>query len=142
MSLSLKKNPRAMELNLMNRGLQFMNLALWIIQGVVCAAFLAAGGFKVFAYARCKEAAAKGSKAPPLSKGLTTFIGIVEIAGALGVILPMAAGIAPGVTQFAPAGLAIVMILAAVFHLRRHEPVVVPVVLLALSAFVVIGRAS
>jgi uncharacterized membrane protein len=119
-----------------------MNLALWIVQGVVCAAFLAAGGFKVFVYERYKEAAAKGSKGPPLSKGLTTFIGVVEIAGALGLILPMAIGIAPGVTQLAAAGLAIVMILAAIFHLRRHEPVVVPIVLLALSAFVVIGRAS
>jgi hypothetical protein len=119
-----------------------MNLALWIVQGVVCAAFLAAGGFKLFAYGRYKEATGKGSKGPPLSKGLITFIGIVEIAGALGLILPMAIGIAPGVTQLAAAGLAIVMILAAIFHLRRHEPVVVPVVLLALSAFVVIGRAS
>jgi uncharacterized membrane protein YphA (DoxX/SURF4 family) len=119
-----------------------MNLALWIVQGVVCAAFLASGGLKVFAYERYKDAAAKGSKGPPLSKGLTTFIGIVEIAGALGVILPMAIGIAPGLTQLAAAGLAIVMILAAIFHLRRHEPVVAPAVLLALSAFVVIGRAS
>lgn len=119
-----------------------MNLALWIVQGVLCAAFLAAGVVKVFAYERYKETAAKGSKGPPLSKGLTTFIGIVEIAGALGLILPMATRVAPGLTQLAAAGLAIVMILAAIFHLRRHEPMVAPVVLLALSVFVVIGRVS
>lgn len=119
-----------------------MNLALWIVQGLLAAAFLMAGGMKLFAYERYMKMLAQRSPAnpPSLSKGLVTFIGASEVAGALGLILPMVTGVAPILTPLAALGLAVVMVLAANFHLRRKEPPAVPLVLCALALFVVYGR--
>jgi hypothetical protein len=69
-----------------------------------------------------------------------TFIGISELAGAAGLILPLASGIAPVLTTLAALGLAIIMVLASIYHLRRKEPPTVTIVLLLLASFVVYGR--
>jgi uncharacterized membrane protein YphA (DoxX/SURF4 family) len=71
-----------------------MNLALWIVQGLLCAVSLMAGGMKVFAYEKYKKVAESKSPNQSLgrSKGLVTFIGISELAGAAGIILPLATG--------------------------------------------------
>ena len=114
-----------------------MNIGLWIVQGILCVLFLGAGGTKVFAYRKYKEGVGRELD---LSKGLVTFIGISELAGAVGLILPMASGIAPVLTPLAAAGLAIIMLLATGFHLKRKEPAYMTLVLLILSAFVAVGR--
>ena len=118
-----------------------MNTALWIVQGLLAAGFLFFGGMKLFAYEKYKKMTAERSPghAPP-SKELTTFIGMSEVAGALGLILPAATGVAPILTTLAAVGLATIMILATIFHLRRKEPASVPVALFVLAAFVVVGR--
>jgi hypothetical protein len=101
-----------------------------------------AGGMKLFAYEKYRKQAEQNApgKGPGVSKGLTTFIGISELAGGLGLILPQATHTAPVLTPLAALGLAIIMILAIGFHLRRKEPATAAVVLLILSVFVTIGR--
>jgi len=73
---------------------------------------------------------------------LVRFIGLAELAGGLGLILPALTRIQPQLTPLAGAGLALVMFLAAGFHLSRGEfGFIVPnIVLLALAAFVAYGR--
>jgi DoxX-like family len=75
-------------------------------------------------------------------RGLVTFIGICEILGAIGVILPAVTGILPWLTPLAALGLAVIMLLASGFHaMRRGYPNIgVNLVLLALAAFVAYGR--
>ncbi|WP_228379675.1 DoxX family protein [Pseudarthrobacter enclensis] len=79
---------------------------------------------------------------PRLLKG----IGLLEIIGALGLILPLITGIAPALTPAAGLGLAVVMLGAVVVHQRRHEPVIPPAVLAVLSiaaavlGFVILAR--
>jgi len=114
-----------------------MNIALWFVQGLLCVAFLGSGGLKVFAYRKYLESV--GGKLG-LSKGLVTFIGISELAGALGIILPMATGIAPILTTLAAVGLGIIMLLATGFHLKRKEPAYATLALLILAGFVAVGR--
>jgi uncharacterized membrane protein YphA (DoxX/SURF4 family) len=114
-----------------------MNTALWIVQLVLCIAFLGSGGMKVFAYRKYKETVGRDIG---LSKGLVTFIGISELAGALGLILPGFTGIAPILAPIAAAGLGVIMLLATGFHLMRKEPPWPTVVLLILAGFVVVGR--
>jgi uncharacterized membrane protein YphA (DoxX/SURF4 family) len=114
-----------------------MNVALWIAQGILCVLFLGAGGMKVFAYSRYKASVGQQMS---LSKGLVTFIGISELAGAVGVVLPMATGIAPLLTTLAAVGLGVIMLLATGFHLKRKEPAYMTIVLLILSGFVAVGR--
>jgi uncharacterized membrane protein YphA (DoxX/SURF4 family) len=113
-----------------------MNIALWIVQALLSAAFLMSGGMKLFAYEKYQKMA----KGPGISKGLVTFIGIAEVAGALGLILPLATHIAPLLTPLAALGLAIIMILAIAFHVKRKETAAPPAVLLILAIFVTIGR--
>jgi uncharacterized membrane protein YphA (DoxX/SURF4 family) len=120
-----------------------MNVALWIVQGLLAFAFIAAGGMKVFAYEKFKAMSEKKKNGPAsLSRGLITFIGMAEIAGSLGIVLPMATNIAPWLSPWAAIGLAIIMLLAIGFHARRHESVAVPVILFLLAGFVVFGRFS
>jgi hypothetical protein len=117
-----------------------MNIALWVIQGLLAAAFLLAGGMKL---TQPIDTLGKSMTwvlaAPP---ALVRFIGGAETLGAVGLILPMATRLLPWLTVAAGVGLALVMVLAAGFHLSRGEAPRVPanVVLLLLAVFVVIGR--
>ena len=119
-----------------------MTIVLWIVQWLLSILFLITGAQKLFAYERLKQKAKDESPSRDLGipRGLAAFIGISEVAGAIGLILPASAGIAPVLTTLAAIGLAVIMILATIFHLRRKEPVIVPLVFLALAAFVVVGR--
>jgi uncharacterized membrane protein len=117
-----------------------LNIALWIIAGLLAVAFVAAGLMKA------TQPKAKLATNMPwvddFSAGTVRFIGVVEILGAFGLILPAALDIAPILTPLAAAGLAVTMVLAALVHARRKEPqgVVVNAVLFALAAFVAVMR--
>lgn len=76
------------------------------------------------------------------SEGTIKVIGALEIAGALGLILPMVTGIMPWLTPIAAVGLALTMVGAAVIHVRRGELLALPInlVILALALFVAYGR--
>ena len=116
-----------------------MNLALWIVQGILAVAFLAIGSVKLFAYEKYKAVTEK--KVPSgISRGLATFIGIAELAGGIGIVLPMATNIAPLLSVWAAIGLSAIMLLAVGFHFRHHDSPVLPAVLLLMAVFVVCGR--
>ena len=116
-----------------------MNIALWVLQGLVALLFLMIGSMKVFNYEKFKAQA--GKDVP--SKGLTAFIGVSEIAGALGLILPWATGVLPVLTPIAAAALAVVMVLALGHHLQHKHPfskLVPALVFLVLSGLIAVGR--
>jgi uncharacterized membrane protein len=118
-----------------------MNVTLWIVQGILAFAFVAVGAMKVFAYEKYKAQSEKNGPSG-ITRGLATFIGVAELAGGLGIILPMAINIAPSLSLWAAVGLSTIMLLAIGFHLRRHESPVAPVILFLLAAFVVFRRFS
>jgi hypothetical protein len=81
----------------------------------------------------------------PLGGGRCHFAGpgVLEITGAAGLVLPHATGIAPWLTPLAAALLVLLMVFAAVFHLRRAGEgmsVATNLILCALAAFVAYGR--
>jgi uncharacterized membrane protein YphA (DoxX/SURF4 family) len=115
-----------------------MNIALWVVQAVLALAFIAAGSMKVFAYEKYKAMSEKNGPMD-LKRGLVTFIGLSEL---IGIVLPIAANVAPWLSPIAAAGLATVMLLAVLYHLRRHESPAVPAGLLLLALFVAVGRFS
>ncbi len=117
-----------------------MNIALWIAQGLLAAMYLMAGVIKTFQTAKAKE---QMPWAKERSDGFVRFVGISELLGALGLILPLVTGILPWLTPLAAIGLIIIQLLAIFTeHLPRKEYNVIPVnvVLLALAVFVVFGR--
>ncbi len=117
-----------------------MNTVLWVIQIVLAVAFLAAGTAKVTQpKQKLRE---RMAWVDDYSQPMVRFIGSMEILGALGLVLPAATGIAPILTPIAAVGLVVVMVGAAVTHLRRHEipNIAANAVLLVLAAVVAWGR--
>ena len=118
-----------------------MNITLWIIAGLLAAAFAAAGAMKL-AQPKAKLAESGMAWTEDFSEGQVKLIGLVEVLGAIGLILPAALDIAPVLSALAAAGLVITMLIATVVHLRRGETSSIPVtlVLAALAAFVAVMR--
>ena len=118
-----------------------MNVVLWIVAGVLAAAFLASGLMKL-AQPKKKIVDSGMGWAEDFSDGAVKGIGALEVLGALGLILPAVFDVATVLVPIAATGLALIMLGAAVTHARRKESqmVVVNVVLLILAAFVAWGR--
>ncbi len=117
-----------------------MNIALWIAQVLLALFFGMAGMMKTFQTAKAKE---QLPWAKNRSDGFVRFIGISELLGALGLILPMLTGILAWLTPIAAIGLSLIQVLAIITeHLPKKEYNVIPVnmVLLALAVFVTAGR--
>jgi uncharacterized membrane protein YphA (DoxX/SURF4 family) len=117
-----------------------MNITLWVVQGLLAFAFIASGAMKLFAYEKYKTGGKNGKT--PITRGLATFIGVAEIAGGIGIVLPMATNIVPWLSPLAAVGLATIMLLAIGFHVRRHESPAPAAILFLLTAFVVFERFS
>ena len=119
-----------------------MNTVIWIAQILLALLFLMAGLMKLTQpLDKLQARMAWIESIHPRS--LVRVIGLLEMAGAVGVILPAVTGIVPVLTPLAAAGLVLTMIGALALHLRRGDAIVraVPsVVLLALAIFVMYGR--
>jgi hypothetical protein len=116
-----------------------MNRALWIVQGLLAALFLFGGVVKLLM--PIEELTA----AMPLPGAFIQFIGVAEVLGALGLVLPWALRILPGLTPLAASGLVIIMIGATALTamgVGGGDPVsaLFPGVTGLLSAFVAYGR--
>lgn len=93
-----------------------LNLVLWSVQGFLALFFLAAGAPKLIG--RGLERWIGFSDLP---RAQVVFIGIMEVLGAAGLVLPMATGILPWLTPLAAVGLAIIVLMASGFHQRADE---------------------
>ena len=113
-----------------------MNAALWIVQGLLAAVFLFAGSMKLVL--PLEQLAGPF----PLPGWLIRFIGVCEVLGALGLILPGLLRIRPGLTPLAAAGLVIIMIGAIVITLMggQFTAALISLVVGLLAAFVAYGR--
>ena len=116
------------------------NIAFWILQGLLTVQFLMIGGSKLAT--PIETQAAKYAWVATVPEGLVRFIGVMEVLGALGLLLPSITRIKPKLTGAAAIGLATIMLLAIPFHISRGEGGVIPinVVFGSLMAFVAWGR--
>ena len=115
-----------------------MTYALWIIQGLLAALFLFGGGVKlVLPLEKLTE-----PMPVPLPGLFLRFIGVCEVLGGLGLLLPGLLRIRPGLTPLAAAGLVIIMIGATVITLAGGDvaPALIPLAVGLLAAFVAYGR--
>lgn len=117
------------------------HVGLWIAQVLLAGLFLAIGLMKA------ATPIAELSKTVPLAgemPALVRFIGISEIAGGLGVLLPAALRIWPRLTVIAASALALVMVLALLYHLLRGEfsAIGVNIVLGGLGVLIAWGRVN
>jgi uncharacterized membrane protein len=119
-----------------------VNRALWVTQLLLAAAFASTGTAKLV---RSKEQIAEVMGwVEDYQQRSIRAIGALEVLGAVGLVLPAATGVAEVLTPMAAVGLALLMVGAAVTHLRRGEPryVVLNALLFAGAVFVAWGRIS
>ena len=117
-----------------------MTIVLWIAQILLAAMFGMAGIMKTFQAEKAKERMSWAKNRPD---SFIRFVGISELLGALGLILPLVTGILPWLTVLAAVGLILIQLLAIFTeHLPKREYTIIPVniVLIAISVFIVIGR--
>lgn len=117
-----------------------LHIGVWVAQGLLAAAFLMSGGNKVSA--PMEQLQAQMPWFQGAMGGAARFIGVMELLGALGLILPAATRILPKLTPLAASGLLTIMILASVLHISRGEyPMLVATFALGgLAAFIAWGR--
>ncbi len=115
-----------------------MTYALWIVQGLLALLFLFAGGMKLV----LPLEKLTGPMPIPLPGPFLRFIGVAEVLGAAGLILPGLLRIRPGLTSLAAAGLVIIMIGATVVTLASGDmaSALIPLAVGLLAAFVAYGR--
>lgn len=113
-----------------------MNVALWIVQGLLAALFLFSGGMKLV------MPLDQLTGPVPLPGPFVRFIGVAEVLGGLGLILPGLLRIRPGLTPLAAVGLVIIMIGAVVIGLATGDvtAALIPAAVGILAAFVAYGR--
>lgn len=118
-----------------------LNIALWVAQGILALIFLWAAYTKLF---QPLEEAAKMLPWAKDNPGLVKITGVVELLGAIGIILPAALRIQPKLTILAAYGIIALMISAAVFHISRGEASLIGmnIFFLLLAAFVAWGRSK
>jgi uncharacterized membrane protein YphA (DoxX/SURF4 family) len=113
-----------------------MNYALWIVQGLLALLFLFTGGMKLVLPIEVM------TEQMPMPGWFLRFIGVSEVLGAIGLILPGLLGVRPGLTPLAACGLVVIMIGATVLTLAAIgvAMALIPLVVGLLSAFVAYGR--
>jgi uncharacterized membrane protein YphA (DoxX/SURF4 family) len=114
-----------------------MNVALWIIQVLLAALFVFAGGMKLVTPIE------EMTKEMQMPGAFLRFIGVVELLGGLGLILPGVFGVATFLTPLAALGLVIIMIGAVVISVAMmplSPAMLIPVVVGLLLVFVAYGR--
>ena len=112
-----------------------MNTLLWIVQAIVALTFLVTGVQKLI---RTEAAASRDG----ITEGQIRAIGVLEILGAIGVVLPWATGIAGSLTPLAAIGLALIMLGAIGMGLIKQERshLLIPVIFLMLTLVIAWGR--
>ncbi len=119
---------------------KWMNISLWVVQGLLAVMFLMAGANKLF------QSIPELSKMLPwvtqVPEGLVRFIGFSELLGGIGLLLPAILRIKPILTSYAAIGLAVVMLLASIFHISKGEMSVIGMnfVFMAMALYVAWGR--
>jgi uncharacterized membrane protein len=119
-----------------------VSAVLWLLQIVLALVFLGLGLLKVTRSRERLLTVAPWVEDYP--EWAVTTIGVLELLGAVGVVLPGILGVATGLVPVAAAGLVVLMVGAVVTHLLRHEPqrATAPAVLLIAALLVALGRSG
>lgn len=115
-----------------------MTIAVWIVSGLLALANLGAGGMKLLTPK--EKLGPQMAWAESFSPVQIKLIGLAEVLGAIGLIAPPLTGILPILAPIAAAGIAVLQVGAIVTHVRRKEPIIPNLVILALAIAVVVLR--
>lgn len=115
-----------------------MQIALWIASGLLAFAMLAAGALKlVTPRVKLME---KFKWAETWSDGNVKLLGLAEVLGGIGLIVPQITRIMPILTPIAALCIVVLMLGAVKTHLDFKEPAAAPGILALLGVFIALGR--
>lgn len=119
-----------------------INIILWIAQGLLAVMFIMAGIMKTTQPVEALAESLPWVTSTPVE--LVRFIGISELLGGLGLLIPSIFRFKPFLTVWAALGLALIMVLAAVFHASRGEfpNIGMNVILIGIAIFIAWGRSK
>lgn len=117
-----------------------VNIALWAVQAILAAVFAGVGFAKVTK--SNAELQPRIGYVEDFTDQQITMLGVAELLGAIGVVVPWAIQVAPVLTPVAALGLLVVMVGAVIVHVRRDEAqmILLPAALGLAAAFVAFGR--
>ena len=117
-----------------------LRIGLWTAQALICFVFTSAGLVKLLT--PIPQLAEMMPWAGQYSEGFVRVIGLIDLAGGIGILLPALTRILPRLTVVAAFGCTVLQVFALVFHFSRGEAAVTPLnfVLLALALLVLWGR--
>lgn len=115
-----------------------MPIALWVTSGLLALAMFGAGTMKIVTPRTKLMERMKWART--WTDGRVKLLGIAEVLGAIGLIVPQLTGILPILTPVAAMCLAVLMLGAVKTHADLREPVIAPLVLALLGSFVALGR--
>ncbi|HWB62181.1 MAG TPA: DoxX family protein [Chitinophagales bacterium] len=117
-----------------------MNTILWVLQGLLAVMFSMAGIMK--ATQPVEKLSEKMPWVKDYSAFMVRFVGVAELLGGIGLVVPWLTGIMPVLTPVAAVALCLVMVLAAIYHARHNEwkAISFNFVLFAIAAFIAYGR--
>ena len=95
-----------------------MNIALWVLQVLTALAF---GGHGLLMISGPRRMAERVPWVSSLPSPVVRLLGLLEILGAIGVVIPAATGVLPSLTVAAAGALVAMMLLAMLFHVTRRE---------------------
>ncbi|UFS97047.1 DoxX family protein [Nocardia huaxiensis] len=121
-----------------------MNVALWIVAGVLAAVLLASSAKIVIPKQKILAAGEYALWAESFSPTALKALGVVDLLGAVGLILPAVLDIAPILVPVAATGTALLFAGAIIVRIRRGlwATAVAEVLYLAMAVFVAVGRFS
>jgi uncharacterized membrane protein len=115
-----------------------MNIALWIAQGLLAFAMFGGGVFKLVTPHDKLSAKMKWALTWPPAR--VKLLGVAEVLGAVGLVVPWVTGIVPILTPIAACCLLVLMVGAVKTHVDLKEPIAPAAILSALAAVVAAGR--
>jgi uncharacterized membrane protein YphA (DoxX/SURF4 family) len=120
-----------------------MNIGLWIIQACLAVLFIAFGCMKLLKSKDELKGIDTLHYVDDFSERYLKLIGMLEVLGAMGLILPQLTGILPWLVTISSFGLVLTMLVAMIVHLRRGDglkALMINVILLLMASFITYGR--
>ncbi len=119
-----------------------MNYLMWTGQGILAVVFFITGMSKLLAFGHVKTFLGRRLKGGPIgiSTGQGASIGLLEVAGAIGILTPPSIVPKYMMVILAATGLGLLMVCATIYHFRRKEPAAPDIALFLLAIFVIVGR--
>jgi DoxX-like family len=123
-----------------NKNSKALNITLWIVQGLTAALMLMSAFMKIAT--PISELSVKWKWTGELPETVVRLLGVLDLLGGIGIILPALLKIKPSLTPLAALGVVLLMISASVFHISRGEASVIGfnIILMLLASFIAWGR--